>query len=107
MAGLYTAAVIILGLTLYALVPALASLVAALANLVFGVVQLLHRLILLPVKLVLNGAYHTPVCACALSDCCAMPPSHHGHPSRDAPVLRLHSWRSQIAYVSAPCILLR
>ena len=104
MAGLYTAAVIVLGLTLYALVPALASLVAAVGSLVFGLFQLLHQLILLLVKLVLNGAYHTPVCACPLADCCAMPPSHHGNPSRAGPVPRVHLPRSQIAYVFAPSI---
>ena len=104
MAGLYTAAVIVLGLTIYALVPALASLVTALANLVFGLFQLLHQLILLPVKLVLKGTCLTPVCACALSDRCEMPPSHYGNPSRDAPVPRVHLPRSQIAYVSAPSV---
>ena len=104
MAGLYTAAVIVLGLTIYALVPALASLVTALANLVFGLFQLLHQLILLPVKLVLKGTCLTPVCACALSDRCGMPPSHHGNPSRAGPVPRVHLPRSQIAYVFAPSV---
>ncbi|RPD54456.1 hypothetical protein L226DRAFT_539851 [Lentinus tigrinus ALCF2SS1-7] len=54
MAGLVVAAVVVICLTLYALVPAICTLLGAVVQLVWGVLELLHWLIMLPIKLVLN-----------------------------------------------------